>query len=422
MGVKVKKIRGSWYIVINYHGQRKTKKIGSSLAIAKEVARKVEAKLALGDMGIFGNDDAKAVIFADYADRWLHKHIEINNKPATFTLYTWIMSAHVLPVFGTKRVSAITAEHVEDFVYSLATRKENGQCVHAQKTISLIIGCMRSFFSYAVKHKVAVSNPASCLGRMVKSDKPERDVESMTRAEAELFLETVQEMFPERYPLFLTALRTGMRRGEFIGLKWGDCAFGKDADDPNRYFLVSRSFSVHGFDTPKTKRSRRRIDMSRQLRGVLIELRDQRLLAAMQIGKESIADELIFPREDGEPLTPRTIGLRFMDPVCQRAGLRRFTPHCLRHTFAVLLIQSGVSLQYVSEQLGHSSIKITADVYGHLQPGANVSQIDRLDSPIQTTANQAQTQQTDDYSQSDEMIDLARLTGDAAAGDRLIAY
>jgi integrase len=421
LGVKVKKIRGSWYIVVNYRGRRKTKKIGDSLAIAKDVARKVEAKLALGDMGIFGDDDSAAVIFADYATRWLQKHVEINCKPATFALYTWLMDCHILPVFGTKRVNAITAEHVEDFVYSLATKKKDGQCVHAQKTISLIVGCLRSFFSYAVKHKVAANNPASCLGRMVKSDKPQRDVESMTRAEAELFLETVQEMFPERYPLFLAALRTGMRRGELIGLKWGDCAFGKDADDPNRYFMVNRSFSVHGFDTPKTKRSRRRVDMSRQLRGVLIELRDQRLLAAMQLGKDSIADELIFPREDGEPLTPRTIGLRFMDPVCQRAGLRRFTPHCLRHTFAVLLIQNGVSLQYVSEQLGHSSIKITADVYGRLQPGANVSQIDRLDS-APTPANQAQTQQYGDYEGTNEVIDISGLIRDEAAGEALIAY
>jgi integrase len=421
MGVKVKRIRGSWYIVINYHGHRKTKKIGDSKEIAKAVARKVEARLALGDMGIFGEDDARAVVFSEYADRWLTKHIEINSKPATFSLYSWLMSRHILPTFGKKHVRTITAENVEDFVYALATAKKDGQCIHAQKTISLIVGCLRSFFTYAVRNKVATSNPASCLGRVAKSDKPRREVESMTRAEAELFLETMREMFPERYPFFLAALRTGMRRGELIGLKWGDISFGKDESDPNRYFMVKRQFTAHGFETPKTTRSTRRIDMSKQLRGVLIELRDQKILSAMMRDKTSIADDLVFQREDGEPLTPRTIGLRFMEPACERAGLRRFTPHSLRHTFAVLLIQAGVPLKYVSEQLGHTSIKITADIYGHLQPGVNVGQIDKLDSE-QTDAYGAQTDKNADSSKALETIDSQVLKGRIADNVNVIAY
>lgn len=421
MAVKVKKLRGSYYIVIDHKGQRKTKKVGGTLEFARGVARQIEAKLTLGDCGILANDKSASPLFADYAARWLEKHVEINTKPATFTLYSWIMGSHLVPQFGKQRVDAVTAEHVEDFVYKLATKKENGQCVHAQKTISLIIGTLRSFFSYAKKHKIIASNPASCLGKIAKSDKPEREVESMTIRESQLFLEAVSELFPERYPFFFTAIRTGMRRGELIGLKWGDCSFGEDADDPNRYFMVARQFSVHGFDTPKTKRSRRRVDMSKQLRAVLLELRDEKLMAAMQLGKDSISDELIFSREDGEPLTPRTIGIRFMEPACQRAGIRRFTPHCLRHTFAVQMIQGGASLQYVSEQLGHSSITITADIYGKLQPGVNVAQMDVLDV-AQTNANRTQTQPDSSFDGKSEVIDIAQFRGRINGSDALIAY
>lgn len=422
MAVKVKKLRGSYYVVINHKGQRKTKKVGGTLEFARGVARQIEAKLTLGDFGILSEEKNAAPLFSEYAARWLEKHVEINTKPATFTLYTWLMKCHLLPHFGKQRVDAITAEHVEDFVHKLATKKEDGQCVHAQKTISLIVGTLSSFFSYAKKHKVIQHNPASCLGRITKSDKPEREVESMTIRERELFLDAVQELFPERYPFFLTALRTGMRRGELIGLKWGDCSFGKDENDPNRYFMVARQFSVHGFDTPKTKRSRRRVDMSKQLRAVLLELRETRLLSAMMHDKSSIADELIFPREDGEPMTPRTIGIRFMEPACQKAGIRRFTPHCLRHTFAVLMIQSGASLQYVSEQLGHSSIKITADVYGKLQPSANVGQMDRLDSETQTNANDTQTRTDSGHNGTAEIIDITSFRGKINGSESLIAY
>jgi integrase len=56
--------------------------------------------------------------------------------------------------------------------------------------------------------------------------------------------------------------------------------------------------------------------------------------------------------------------------------------HDLRHTFASLLIQNGESLAYVRDQLGHSSIQVTVDIYGHLVPGANRAAVDRLDAPM----------------------------------------
>jgi integrase len=64
----------------------------------------------------------------------------------------------------------------------------------------------------------------------------------------------------------------------------------------------------------------------------------------------------------------------------EHAGLRRFRFHDLRHTFGSLLIQDGASLAYVKDQMGHSSIQITVDTYGHLIPGADIAWVDRLDS------------------------------------------
>ena len=68
-------------------------------------------------------------------------------------------------------------------------------------------------------------------------------------------------------------------------------------------------------------------------------------------------------------------------PILEHAGLRRIRFHDLRHTFGSLLIQGGASLAYVKEQMGHSSIQVTVDIYGHLIPGADISCVDRLDSP-----------------------------------------
>ena len=70
---------------------------------------------------------------------------------------------------------------------------------------------------------------------------------------------------------------------------------------------------------------------------------------------------------------------RVFKPLLTQAGLRRIRFHDLRHTFGSLLIQADASLAYMRDQMGHSSIQVAVDIYGHLIPGANVSFVDRLD-------------------------------------------
>jgi integrase len=122
----------------------------------------------------------------------------------------------------------------------------------------------------------------------------------------------------------------------------------------------------------------RRVDLSRELRRVLIELRDKRLLEAFVRGENDISDELVFPSPEGSILDPDNLYHRYFQPVLTKSGLRKIRLHDLRHSFGSLLIQSGASIVYV-EQMGHSSIQVTVDIYGHLISGANVSFVDWLD-------------------------------------------
>jgi integrase len=108
-------------------------------------------------------------------------------------------------------------------------------------------------------------------------------------------------------------------------------------------------------------------------------LRKQQEIEAMKSGKASIVDDFVFPSEVGTVMNPDNIYHRYFLPSLEKAKLRRFRLHDLRHTFGSLLIQDGASLAYVKEQMGHSSVQVTVDVYGHLIPGANISWIDRLD-------------------------------------------
>ncbi len=176
-----------------------------------------------------------------------------------------------------------------------------------------------------------------------------------------------------------------------MALRWGDIQFGTSEADSNRFIWVRRNW-VHGkFTTPKSKKARR-IDLSRQLRGVLLELRDTRMLDAYLNGRTNIADELVFPSSTGKVLDHGFVYSHYFLPAIERAGLRRFRIHDLRHSFATQLLQDGASLAYVRDQLGHSSIKTTVDLYGHLAPSANIAWIDGLDQRAtpQLSATQAQ--------------------------------
>jgi len=98
--------------------------------------------------------------------------------------------------------------------------------------------------------------------------------------------------------------------------------------------------------TPKSKKPRR-VDISRELRHVLLQLRDERLDKAFAEGKSDISDELVFPSEAGTPIEMNNFSERVFKPLLSRAGLRRIRFHDLRHSYGSLLIQAGASLAYV---------------------------------------------------------------------------
>jgi len=142
----------------------------------------------------------------------------------------------------------------------------------------------------------------------------------------------------------------------------------------------------------------------------------------MMAGKTSIADELVFPSQAGTVIKPDNIVPRYMEPALEKAGLRRFRFHDLRHTFGSLLIQDGASLAYVKEQMGHSSIQITVDTYGHLIPGADIAWVDRLDSKTtkQQNATQAQPRRNDGVPENVEVLEKIWLPPRDSNPDMLI--
>jgi integrase len=134
-------------------------------------------------------------------------------------------------------------------------------------------------------------------------------------------------------------------------------------DDPNRYILVQHNYLRREHTSTKSRKARR-ADMSRELRQALLDLRDGRSRQADVEGK-SYSGPLVFPSPDRQILDPDNLYHRLFRPVLEKSGLRKIRLHDLRHNFGSSLIQSGASILYTKEQMGHSSIQVTVDTYGH---------------------------------------------------------
>jgi integrase len=167
----------------------------------------------------------------------------------------------------------------------------------------------------AIEAGLIETNPAARLGRFTRTAKsPDTKGTALTKMEAQQFLDAALDVCPEYYPLFLTALRAGLRRGELVALQYGDIQFGKDDNDANRFILVRHNYVRREHTTTKSKKQRR-VDLSRELRRVLIEVRDARLLRGYLEGKDDISEELVFTSREGTILDPDNLYHRSFVPV-----------------------------------------------------------------------------------------------------------
>jgi integrase len=164
------------------------------------------------------------------------------------------------------------------------------------------------------------------------------------------------------------AIYTGLRRGELFALQWGDVDWGNGQEGGRVW--VRRSLYQGAITAPKTEHSIRVVDVMR---------RTLDALAAYREGSPPQGEGFIFHTAKGTPLDPDNWYKRHFLPVLERAGLRKVVLHALRHTYASLLINQGESIKYVSRQLGHASIQITADLYGHLFRETGQAAMERLE-------------------------------------------
>jgi integrase len=346
MGVKVRqKTKGKgnpWWVFVSHNGKRTSRKVGDKKA-AEEVASTIRAKLQLGE---FGFEEKKPVpTFKEYSEKWIEGYVKINLRESTFDEYESVLRNHVLPVFKNEKIDSLNRGDIRDFLLS----KFSGGL--SQKRVLLIKDVISGVLNYALDEELIKTNPTSGITKRLfpkngaqKKTVSEKDV--YTKEELEQFLNTCESDFPQYYPFFLMAARTGMRLGEVLALKW------EDVDLENGFFWVRRSYRRGRFTRPKNGKSRK-VEMSDQLKAVL---------TAQLKGRLREVSEFVH-QHDGNIMAQNFIRREYFR-ILNKAKVRKIKLHGLRHAFCTHLLSAGVSPYYVSQQAGHSSISITCDVYG----------------------------------------------------------
>jgi integrase len=230
----------------------------------------------------------------------------------------------------------------------------NGKKSH--KTIELIHSVLSGIFSEAIEMGLIEKNPAQGLLKQLLPPKHKRigkRPDPFSKVDLDWFLEAANQMLPAPYPLIFRILaRSGMRLGECLAMRLDNL------DPANNCYKVGQTVRRQQFGLPKT--GERIIDipesLTREIQSHVLGLRKE----ALRTGK---AVDYFFPG------TAQAKVQEQMRRVCLRAGLRPRTPHDLRDTYATLLLMAHVSPAYVQKQLGHHSITMTVDVYGHWMPG-----------------------------------------------------
>jgi integrase len=290
--------------------------------------------------------------FAEVAEEWLLSKRKL--QPWTRKAYRAALDNVLLPRFGSSKLAAITPERVASLIRELEGRGLSSS------TIENYLLPLSGTMAFAVRRGLVAVNPCTLL---TNDDRPHRrerkqdHVWSDEEIDALIAAAEYEARQPEsRYdyaPLIRTALFTGQRLGELLGLRW------EDVDLQERELRVERQYTRLGeYGPPKTKAAVRRIPLSDEMTKFL---REHKMRSPYKA-----ADDPVFASRNGKPLGHRNATRRGFEKAAERAEIEGVSFHSMRHAFASRMIDRGISSTVLAALMGHESSTITERKYIHL--------------------------------------------------------
>jgi integrase len=346
---------------------KKVRKTFARLAEAK--SWRADAKRSV-DQGTLRTPTRRTL--GEVAGRWLTgaEAGDIGNrsgqpyKPATLRGYRQALDAYLLPVLAGRKLNTVTTADLQELVDRWQAEGQSAS------TIRNSIKPLQAIYRRARSREGLPVNPTHDLELPAPAPK---EVEIIAPEVATRMLAAAPE---QDRALWATALYAGLRYGELRALRWGaiDLAGGT--------IRVRESWDAkEGSIAPKTRTSQRTTPMPGVLRDHLMDRR-------LAIDDET-DDALVFGLTADRPFHANVV-YRRADTAWKEAGLGRLRLHQARHTYASFMIAAGVNAKALSTFMGHSSIKVTFDLYGHLMPGTEAEAASLLDRFIGAQVNVAE--------------------------------
>lgn len=307
---------------------------------AEEFARSVETDIRRGD---YLDPAAGKVTLNEWADEWFGtiRHL----KPKTREGYEGILRKHVLPRLGRRSLASVKPIDIRRFVSELV---DAGYSPSRVRQVRHLLGML---FAAAVENGAIATSPVSGI-KIPREQR--RDMQVLTPNQVAALAEAV----PARFKALVYLLAYG-------GLRWGEAAALRRSRVNLLRSRVEVSESVSETSTglhygaTKTYQSRT-VALPAFLKDMLAE--------HLRVYVDNDPNALVFTTEAGAPLRNNNWRSRVWTPALQEARLPSVRIHDLRHTCATLLIAQGAHAKAIQRHLGHSSIQITFDTYGHLLP------------------------------------------------------
>ncbi len=280
-------------------------------------------------------------------------------------------------------LNQLKPQHIQQYyAQALTDGRVDGKGGLSARTVLHIHRVLFQALKYAVRQGLLIRNPAELV------DPPRAKklkMKTLTPHEVAQLLNAARAT--GYYPIIYTAINTGLRQTELLGLRWRDLDLDLASLSVSQVLYKRRG--ICQFTEPKSEYSRRRLDLSPSLALFLRQYRTERQAECLLLGKPLSEDDLVFSNISNVPTDPGTLTHNFAR-IARRVGLQGVRFHDLRHTFATLMLLLGVHPKIVSEMLGHSSVAFTLDVYSHVVGGWQKAAIKRLDEMLkpEMTENQ----------------------------------
>lgn len=335
--------------------------------------------------GICGN--IEKLTLNDWHKIWRETYKVGHVKESTLEIYDTNYRVHIKDKLGCLLLEDIKPAMIQSLINQ---RYKSGL---ASGTIQLTRVILSNIFKYAVQEDLIVKNPCQNL-QIPKKPKKEKMV--LTKDQEIIFLREAK-LSSSYYPIFYTALATGMRVNEILGLTWDDIDFKESMLSINRTLvLIKRKFT---FQTPKTLKSKRVIPMNSKLKSLLANHKRNQNNLKMEHPERwepydmMYANNLIFTTKNGKPINYFELNegiVRILGNINRKESIQakeekrepmlieKFTMHSLRHTFATKCFELGIEPKIVQEILGHSNISMTMNIYTHPSEAIKKAAIEKI--------------------------------------------